>query len=103
MISSVDIDDLEGDEIPRDYTLSQNFPNPFNPTTTIEFALPQAANVNLTVFDILGRQVAILVNGKLTAGRHTVNFQASSLPSGMYLYRLTTPRGTIAQKMILLK
>ncbi len=101
--SSVDIDDLDGDEIPRDYTLSQNYPNPFNPTTTIEFAMPNSGSVNLTVFDILGRRVAVLVNGKMTAGRHSVSFQASSLPSGMYLYRLTTPAGALTQKMILLK
>jgi len=100
--SSVDIEE-DGVEIPRGFTLDQNYPNPFNPVTTIQFTLPETADINLTVFDILGRQVAVLVNGQLSSGRHSVNFQASSLPSGIYLYRLTTPGGSVAQKMILLK
>jgi len=102
-LGSVDIDELDGSEIPREFTLDQNYPNPFNPVTTIQFTLPQTADINLTVFDVLGRQVAVLINGQQAAGRHTVNFQASDLPSGIYLYRLTTPGGSIAQKMILLK
>jgi len=101
-LSSVDIEE-EGVEIPRGFTLDQNYPNPFNPVTTIQFALPETADINLTVFDLLGRQVAVLVNGQLSSGRHSVNFDASSLPSGIYLYRLTTPGGSVAQKMVLLK
>jgi len=93
----------EVSEVPSEFVLSQNYPNPFNPTTSIEFSLPQAANVNLSVYDVIGRRVAVLVSGQMTAGRHNVNFNASNLPSGMYLYRLTTPSGAITQKMILMK
>jgi len=100
--SSVDTEEA-GTQLPSTYTLDQNYPNPFNPVTTIQFALPQSGEVNLSVYDVLGRRVATLVNGQLQAGQHTVNFQASDLPSGMYLYRLTTPVGSISQKMVLLK
>ena len=84
-------------------SLEQNYPNPFNPTTSIAFSLPESAQVSLAVYDVLGRRVATLVNGRLQAGQHSVQFEASSLPSGMYLYRLTTPTGSMTQKMILLK
>ena len=100
--SSVDTED-ETAELPSGFALDQNYPNPFNPTTSIAFSLPQSAAVNLTVYDVLGRRVATLVNGNLAAGQHTVQFEASSLPSGMYLYRLSTPNGSITQKMMLLK
>jgi len=101
-LSSVDVED-DVTQLPSSYSLEQNYPNPFNPTTSIAFSLPQSAQVNLTVYDVLGRQVATLVNGQLSAGQHSVQFEASSLPSGMYLYRLTTPAGSISQKMVLLK
>jgi uncharacterized repeat protein (TIGR01451 family) len=100
--SSVNTED-ETVELPNGFALEQNYPNPFNPTTSIAFSLPQSAQVNLTVFDVLGRRVATLVNGNLAAGQHQVQFEASSLPSGMYLYRLTTPKGAMTQKMMLLK
>ncbi len=102
IISSVDVDELEN-ELPSSFSLDQNYPNPFNPTTSIRFTLPATQNLNLVVFDMLGRRVATLVNGPLTAGQHQITFQASALPSGMYLYRLSTPNGSISQKMILLK
>ncbi len=100
--TSVGTEDPET-ELPNTFALDQNYPNPFNPTTSIRFTLPATQNVNLTVFDMLGRRVATLVNGPLTAGQHQITFQASALPSGMYLYRLSTPNGSISQKMILLK
>jgi uncharacterized repeat protein (TIGR01451 family) len=100
--SSVDTEELTV-ELPQGYALQQNYPNPFNPTTSIAFSLPQSAQINLTVYDVLGRRVATLVNGQLAAGQHTVQFEASNLPSGMYLYRLSTPTGSITQKMMLLK
>ncbi len=99
--SSVDIDPET--ELPSTFTLDQNYPNPFNPTTSIQFNLPLSQQVNLSVYDILGRRVAVLVNDQMSAGQHQVTFQAASLPSGMYLYRLSTPNGAITQKMILLK
>jgi len=99
---SVDVEE-PGAELPEAYSLDQNYPNPFNPVTTIQFNLPQTADVSLAVYDVLGRRVATLVNGTLGSGRHTVNFNASNLPSGMYMYRLSTPAGEMTQKMILLK
>ena len=99
---SVDTEEFTA-ELPQGYSLDQNYPNPFNPTTSIAFSLPQTAQINLTVYDVLGRRVATLVNGQLAAGQHTVQFEASHLPSGMYLYRLSTPTGSITQKMMLLK
>ena len=100
--SSVDTEE-PGQELPEAYSLDQNYPNPFNPVTTIQFTLPQAGDVNLSVYDVLGRRVATLINGSISSGIHSVNFNASNLPSGMYLYRLTTPAGQLTQKMILLK
>ena len=73
---------------PTEYVLRQNFPNPFNPATTIRFAVPQRAHVTLAVFNMLGQQVATLVQGEQEAGYHEVQFDASGLVSGVYLYRL---------------
>jgi hypothetical protein len=73
---------------PGVFVLAQNYPNPFNPSTTIRFSLPQADNVELTVTDILGREIATLVQGRLPAGPHSVRFEAMDLPAGLYFYRL---------------
>ncbi len=89
--------------LPTVYSLSQNYPNPFNPTTTIKFGLPKAGNVSLVVYDILGRKVAELVHGNLTAGYHTVNFNASNLASGVYLYRIEAGDFVSVKKLMLLK
>lgn len=93
----------EDRELPNGYALEQNYPNPFNPVTTISFNVPQASDVNLTVYDMLGRQVRVLVNGLVTSGRHEVTFEASDLPSGTYLYRLETPTQTLSKMLTLLK
>ena len=90
-------------EVPTSTVLETNYPNPFNPETTIAFSLPEGAQVQLTVYDVIGRQVATLVDDVLSAGRHEVRFQANGLPSGTYLYRLVTPSGAIVKKMSLLK
>ncbi|MDI6803338.1 MAG: Ig-like domain-containing protein, partial [Bacteroidota bacterium] len=79
----------EGDkQFPREYALYHNYPNPFNPSTSIKYALPQASHVSLGVFNTLGQRVALLVDGKQEAGYHEVNFSASGLTSGVYFYRL---------------
>ena len=90
-------------DTPLRYALNENYPNPFNPTTTLQFTLAETGQVRLTVFDMLGREVARLVDGVKDAGEHAVVFEAGSLPSGTYLYRLDTPVGTFTQKMMLLK
>ncbi|MGK9475331.1 putative Ig domain-containing protein [Melioribacter sp. OK-6-Me] len=94
---------IEEDGIPRDFKLLQNFPNPFNPTTTIKYAVPKEAHVKLTVYNVLGQEIAVLVNGLKSAGYHTVNFDASNLNTGMYIYKLEAGDFTSVKKMILMK
>lgn len=89
--------------LPEHFELTGNYPNPFNPQTTIAFSMPEAATVRLAVYDLLGRRVALLVDGNLGAGRHEVRFDATNLPSGQYLYRLSTPKGEFTKLMMLLK
>ncbi len=85
------------------FELSQNYPNPFNPTTTISFTLPDAGNVKLSVYNLLGQEVQILVNGFMESGSHSVNFDASNLNSGIYLYKLEANGFTQTRKMTLIK
>lgn len=87
----------------KEYALNQNYPNPFNPTTQISFQLPQSGDVNLEVFDVLGRKVATLLNEQLKAGAHTVNFDASRLASGIYIYRLKSGSFVSTRRMMLIK
>jgi len=85
------------------FELSNNYPNPFNPVTTIRYELPVNSNVRLEVFDILGRRVAVLVDGMIEAGVHEVTFNASNLASGVYLYRLSTADFVQTRQMVLVK
>ena len=91
------------DLIVLQYSLSQNFPNPFNPATIISYSIPTGSNVSLKVYDALGKEVVTLVNGFVTAGGHLAEFDASSLSSGMYFYRLTTGAFTASKKLVVLK
>ena len=89
--------------IAENYKLEQNFPNPFNPTTTIKFSIPSSSFVKLSVFDIVGREVSTLVNEKLSAGSFEYNFNASELPSGVYFYKLSTNDFSEVKRMMLVK
>jgi len=88
---------------PQSYKLLQNYPNPFNPTTTIRYQLPAAAHVTLKVFDVLGREVATLVDRRVSAGGHQVHFDASKLSSGVYLYQIKAADFVQIRKMTLIK
>jgi hypothetical protein len=89
--------------VPGAYRLEQNHPNPFNPSTTISFELPQGSPVTLKLFDLLGREVATLVNGFKPAGRHRVVFEAGHLPAGEYLYRFQAGAYSETRKLVVLK
>ncbi len=88
---------------PAGYELAQNFPNPFNPSTVINFALPAAGFVNISVYNSTGEKVAELINGNLAAGDHSAKFDAGSLPSGLYFYRLQAGNTSVTKKMVLSK
>lgn len=89
--------------LPKEYALQQNFPNPFNPTTTIRYQIPKDGMVTLKVYDILGAEVATLVNEEKIAGKYEVNFNASNIASGVYIYRLKVNDFVNVKKMVLLK
>ena len=92
-------------EIPLDFSLSQNYPNPFNPSTIIRFDISgtSAAKTSLIVYDILGREVTVLVNEKLTPGGYEVDFDGSNLPSGVYYYKISTGDFSETKRMVLVK
>jgi hypothetical protein len=89
--------------VPDAYALDQNYPNPFNPTTTIRYAIPSAGQVTLTVFNMIGQEVAVLVNEVQDEGYKTVSFDASSFPTGVYTYRITAGTFNDVKKMLLVK
>lgn len=91
------------DALATDYTLEQNYPNPFNPTTTIRFAVAEAGNVSLKVYNTLGEEIAVLVNNQLSAGTYSVNFNAANLASGVYIYTLKAGQKALSNKMLLMK
>lgn len=90
-------------EIPERFSLSQNYPNPFNPATKIRFNISNSANVKLQIFDILGKEVKMLINSAFPPGVYETDFDASTLPSGVYFYRLTAGTFSESKKMVLLK
>jgi Neuraminidase (sialidase) len=89
--------------IPKEYSLGQNYPNPFNPGTNIKFQVPKAGNVKLTVYDMLGNEVALLVNNFMQPGSYSTDFNASSLASGVYFYKIEANNFSDTKKMILVK
>ena len=97
----VDIEELNN--LPDDYFLYQNNPNPFNPATSIEYKIPSTENVILKVYDISGREIATLVNERKTQGNYKVIFDGSRLTSGVYMYRLQAGNYSITKKMVFLK
>ena len=115
----VDVEENEPKNIPSTFSLSQNYPNPFNPTTTIHFVIPnevrylkdtpnteyysEQQNVTLKVYDVLGREVATLVNEQKSAGSYEITFDATDLSSGIYFYRLEAVSFAHTRKMILLR
>ncbi|MBI1932520.1 MAG: ammonia-forming cytochrome c nitrite reductase subunit c552 [Ignavibacteriales bacterium] len=98
----VDISDMTN-TLPTDYKLSQNYPNPFNPTTKINFTIPEATNVKVTVFDAIGREVSVLVNKQMNAGSFDIDWNAVNNAAGIYYYRIETKNFVETKKMVLLK
>jgi hypothetical protein len=94
---------VSGEDLPESYALLQNYPNPFNAATAITFALPKPEEVSLTVYDLLGRTMAVLANGPLTAGWHTANWDAGVAASGVYFYALRTPTTALVRKLLLVR
>ena len=107
LYGTTDAPEVPADVLPAEFSLMQNYPNPFNPETNIPFALPVRANVKLTVFDVLGREVATLADGSFDAGVHTVALNGSELSSGVYFYTLKAEGGaenfTSTRKLVLMK
>lgn len=94
---------LRNNEVPIQFALNQNYPNPFNPTTKIDYDLPKDANVKLSIYDILGKEIQILVNEYQIAGSYSFNFNASDLSSGTYIYRITANEFTDTKKFTFVK
>jgi len=94
---------VEVEIAPSVFSLSQNYPNPFNPSTAISYQLPMNAFVTLKVYDVLGNEVAALVNEEKTAGEYKIEFNGNRLPSGIYLYKLTSGSFVETKKMVLMK
>ncbi len=86
-----------------DFSLAQNYPNPFNPSTKISFTLPHYEKTSLIIYDVLGREISVLLNREMSAGEYEISFDGSSLPSGIYFYRLTSGNYSQIRKMLLVK
>jgi hypothetical protein len=99
-IERLEIKDMQ---LPVEYSLMQNYPNPFNPSTTIKFGIPEKTNVQLEIYSLLGERVAQPINSVLEAGYHEINWDASHLSSGIYIYKLITNNFTSVKKMIFMK
>jgi len=102
-VTSVESYPQSGGEIPENFVLRQNYPNPFNPSTSIEYTLPRAGYVTLKVYDVLGGEVASLIDGEHAAGTFRSIWDASGLPSGVYFYRLIAGDYVQTKKAVLVK
>jgi len=96
-------DDQNGNEIIKEYALNSNYPNPFNPTTQISYQIPKNSFVNLVIYNALGQEVTKLVSQPQSSGKYTVEFNASNLPSGLYVYQLQAGEFSSVKKMMLTK
>lgn len=103
MYSHITSVDLIGGLTPSIYKLEQNYPNPFNPLTTIKYQLPKKSFINLSVYDVLGRKVAELVNKQQNAGFYELKFDASALASGIYIYSIRSEKFNAVKKLMLIK
>jgi hypothetical protein len=90
-------------KVPGEYALAQNYPNPFNPATTIRYQLPEECRVTLKVYNLLGEEIAVLVNGPQAAGFRSAVFDASGIPSGIYIYKITAGSFSQVKKLVVLK
>lgn len=97
------VEEKNEEQISTNYTLSQNYPNPFNPSTTIEYSIPKRSHITIKVYDLLGREVATLINEEKPAGNYSITFDASNLSSGVYFYKLTAGTFNQTKKLILVK
>ena len=102
-VLATDLAEDQPSELPLGVELDQNYPNPFNPSTTISFSLSENGSVELSVFSVTGQKVAEIVNMPMSAGRHQINFDASRLASGTYIYRLRSGAIELSRKMVLVK
>ncbi|HMS34406.1 MAG TPA: T9SS type A sorting domain-containing protein [Ignavibacteria bacterium] len=90
-------------QVPEKFTLYQNYPNPFNPVTNLKFGISKLGFVSLKVYDVLGKEIAVLVNEKLSPGSYSLVFDGSNFNSGVYFYRLTSENFTETKKMLMIK
>jgi len=97
------VEQIETDLLPNEFRLDQNYPNPFNPSTTIQFAVPKTSNVTLRIYDILGREVATLIDEKYQPGQYKIIFEAGQLASGLYMYRIQAGDFRETKKLMLLR
>jgi hypothetical protein len=103
IVTSTSVPEAGGSALPKEYSLYQNYPNPFNPSTTIRYDLKSAGRTHLAIYNVVGQEVAVLVNGMQDAGTYQFNFDGAALPSGVYFYRLQSGDYTKSAKMILMK
>lgn len=97
------VEQIENDLLPTEFRLEQNYPNPFNPSTTIQFALPKTSNITIKIYDILGREVATLIDEEYQPGQYKIIFEAGQLASGLYVYRIQAGDFRETKKLMLLR